>query len=159
VNPSPRRAPVAILAVGLLSLLAGACGGGSGGVADLELSNAAIGETSSSIAAMYLTVANRGAGDDALVGATCECAGEVTLHVTEEDGGLSKMVGTDRLELGADSTVELQPAGSHLMLERLEAPLVAGDTVTVVVAFERSPQMTLEVPVVGLASLAERVGP
>jgi periplasmic copper chaperone A len=155
----PHRAAVLAVAVAVALVVAvTACGGGPDGTADIELTDAAVGATTSAIAAMYLTVTNHGDGRDALVGASCSCAAQVTLHLTEHDGGLAKMVDTDRLELEPGASVALDPAGSHLMLEQLDAPLTEGDTVAVVVAFERSPDVTLEVPVVGLASLAERAG-
>jgi copper(I)-binding protein len=147
------------LTVALLSIVLSACGGGGGaGTAQIELSDAAIGATDSTIAAMYLTVSNQGDGADALVAAKCSCAGAITLHLTDDSDGISRMVGTDRLEIEPGGSVTLDPAGSHLMLERLRNPLVEGTTVEVRLEFDRSEPHTIEVPVVGLASLAERVG-
>lgn len=123
---------------------------------DVVVSNPAVGATDGTVAAMYLDFENRG-GDDAVVAATCACAGEVTLHVTDNSDGRSMMVDTDVLELPSGARVEMWPAGSHVMLERLVAPLVDGTSLEVSLEFERSEDRTVEVPIVALQSLVDRI--
>ena len=146
------------VAATLLAAVVVLVGCGGSGSADIVLSDPAIGATDSEIAAMYLTITNQGDQADSLNAATCTCAATVTLHLTDTDGGMSKMVDTGQLDLPAGGTVELDPAGSHVMLEELVEPLTEGDTVSVRFEFEHSAAQTIEVPVVGLVSLAERVG-
>ena len=139
----------------LLTLAAVACG--TGGSPELSAGQPAVGSTRASTAALYLEVENRGDGDDALVGVSCECAEGASLHLTEDRNGIAIMQATDMLSVPAESVVELRPGGPHIMLEGLRGPLEEGAAIEVGLEFSQSPPMTVEVPVVPLESLAERV--
>jgi copper(I)-binding protein len=119
--------------------------------------DAAVGVTTDPVAAVYLELENHDAEPRTLVGATCSCGVKVTLHLTEQSQGLSKMVDTGGIEIAPDATVVLHPGGSHLMLMGLEQPLVEGDQLELELAFDGSRPVRVQVPVVPLASLAERV--
>ena len=148
----PRVSAVASALV--LTVLAG-CSGGAGSAA-VSVRDPAVGAVPTGSAALYMTVENHSA-DDAILGASCECATEASLHVVEDRGGILMMVPTDRIELPADSSTDLDPVGAHIMLEGLEEPLEAGGSIQVTIRFDRAPQRTVEVPVHELADLAERV--
>lgn len=150
------RRPSRSAAAGLLlTLAAAACG--TGGTPELSVSQPAVGSTRASSAAIYLELANSGDGDDGLVGASCACADGASLHLTESRGGIMIMQAADTLSVPAESVVELRPGGPHIMLEGLRAPLEEGAAIEVELEFSESPPMTVEVPVVPLESLAERV--
>ena len=130
-----------------------ACGDNTTSV---NASNAAVGANPGDSAALYMELTTDG-GTDRLVSARCDCAATTSLHVTEDRDGVLLMVPTESMELPAGTTVDLSPGGSHVMLEDLETPLLAGSTVEVTLGFENSPELVLEVPVVALEELAERV--
>lgn len=116
----------------------------------------AVGAVPGESAAVYLSLDNDGA-DDALVAARCDCSSKVSLHVTEDHGGVHLMVAAEHIDLPSGETTVLEPGQSHLMLEGLDAPLTAGSSITVTLEFEHGGEQTLEVPVVPLSELAERV--
>ena len=155
MNARGRLRPTRAIAVLLTAAALGpACS--PGGAPDVIVSDPALGATGSEVAAMYLDFSNRG-GDDAVVAASCTCAEEVTLHITDHAGGRSKMVDADVLELPAGAEVRMGPAGSHVMLEQLTVPLQVGGSVEVTLEFERSDPRTIQVPIVELASLNDRI--
>ena len=67
------------------------------------------------------------------------------------------MLVRERLDLPGGTEVPMSPAGSHVMLEGLSAPLEEGTSVEVTLEFDRSRPRVVEVPVVALTSLLDRV--
>lgn len=116
-----------------------------------------IGETNGQAGALYLTLRNGSDAADVLRSAACGCAEETSLHVTETSGGRSAMQHLDELDIPAGSTVTMSPGGTHIMLERLTRPLVAGEKIEVVLELGSGSQ-TLEADVVPLSELNELVG-
>lgn len=135
--------------------LVGATACADGGEGSLRASNPAVGANPGDSAALYIELDNDG-DSDTLLSASCDCTETASLHVTEDRDGILLMVESDAIDLPGQSRTELRPGGSHVMLEDLEEPLTAGSTVEVVLSFERSPELVLEVPVVALQELAER---
>ena len=122
----------------------------------ITASNPVVGAVPGDSAAVYVELENSG-GDDALIGATCDCDAEISLHVTEDLDGISIMTGADRLDVPTGSTLELDPGGSHLMVQDLQSPLTAGSTIDITLHFARSEDLSVTVPVVPLEDLAERI--
>lgn len=143
----------AILLIGVIAL-AGCTHSGASGT--ITVSDPAVGAVPGESAAVYLTIANRG-GDDALVGAECTCADTSSLHVVTDHDGILMMEDTEEVPLPSGSTTVLDPGRSHLMLEGLDDSLEAGGTVTLTLEFAHTPQQTVDVPVVALEELADRV--
>ena len=98
-------------------------------------------------AAAYLTIANTGAADRLLGGAT-PAARSVEVHTHVDERGLQRMVRLAELGLPAGETVRLTPGGLHLMLVDVAAPLAAGASVTLSLRFAAAGTLELEVPVV-----------
>lgn len=96
-------------------------------------------------------------GDDAIVGVSTAAAEGAILHEMRPVEGGGIMVTSEVLDIEPGIT-RLEPLGSHLMLSNLRRPLVAGDTVTLVLSFEHHPDIDVAVPVVPLYQLAEIVG-
>lgn len=123
-------------ALAVLLLLA-SCGGEGPqpaiAVEDAWARATAPGRTSS---AAYFTIANTG-GRDRLLSVSSP-AGAVSLHSTSMDGGVMRMRPLDALEIPADSTVELAPGGTHVMIAGLSEPLAAGSALPLDLTFERS---------------------
>jgi hypothetical protein len=58
------------------------------------------------------------------------------------------------LVVPADATVSLKPAKGHIMLDKLTGPLKAGDTVSLLLRFDKAGQVLLDVPVISIAAAA-----
>ena len=142
-----------LLAVSVLvASVAPACSTGGG----ITASDPAVGANPGDSAALYVELLSEGRSDE-LVSARCDCARRSSLHLTEDRDGILIMAETGSIELPQGKATTLLPGGPHVMLEDLEAPLTAGSTVEVTLGFEHSADVVLEVPVVGLEDLAERV--
>jgi copper(I)-binding protein len=158
-RPRRRRSlvlPVALLAVALLVLVVGVWPRADAGPPRLTVvasgvTPARIGD----VASVYLVIDDDG-GSDRLLSATSPMAATVTLHqtkTTSDRGDL--MVDLSTLAVPARGQLALVPGGDHLMLHHVYESLDPGDLVTVTVTFERSGDMTLEVPVKPLTDLAD----
>lgn len=95
----------------------------------------------------YLEIRNSGESPDRLLGGRAAAAGSVELHKAEQKEGVMRMSPVDAVEVPAGGTAHLAPGGFHLMLFGLEAPLKVGDSLEVVLEFERGGQVTVSVPV------------
>ena len=103
------------------------------------------------IAAGYLTIRNAGAADR-LVSASSPAAEKVETHVTVKDGDVSRMREAKGYAVPAKGTLELAPAGSHLMLVNIKAPLKEGDKVPLVLRFEKAGEVKTELAVRALGT-------
>lgn len=74
--------------------------------------------------------------DTALIEVTTPSAKFVEVHEMTKEGNVMKMKAVDRLPVPAEKPVELTPAGYHLMLFELKAPLNAGSRVPLTLTFE-----------------------
>lgn len=91
------------------------------------------GQTSS---AAYFMIRNTGGADKLL--AITSPSGDASLHSTSMQAGVMRMRPLAELELPANSTVELKPGGTHIMLTGLKAPLTAGSTIELDLKMEKS---------------------
>jgi len=89
-----------------------------------------------STSAAYFTVVNTG-GADRLVSVSSSAAG-AALHSMTMDGGIMRMRPLEALDIPANSSVELKPGGTHVMLIDVKSPLAAGDAVPLRLRFERA---------------------
>jgi len=97
--------------------------------------------------AVYVTITNRGTEADALVSATTDAATSVELHETVQEGGVMKMRPRPKFEVAGGGRLEMKPGSYHIMLLGLKRDLKPGDTVSVVLTFEKAGRMTVEAPV------------
>ena len=98
------------------------------------------------IAAGYLVIRNAGAADR-LVSASSPAAERVETHTSLRDGDISRMREVKGYDVPARGTLELKPAGSHLMLVNIKAPLKEGTTVPLTLKFERAGEVKTELQV------------
>ncbi len=103
--------------------------------------------------AVYLSIMNHGADEDALVSVTTPAAEQATIHETTMENDVMKMSKVERLAIPAGSTVDLKPAATHLMLTGLKAPLKEGQTLILTLTFEKSGEVKIVVPVVDFKSI------
>jgi copper(I)-binding protein len=102
---------------------------------------------SSSNSAIYLTLRNEGTASDRLLGGRTPAANAVEVHQSLLVEDVMRMERLDGLGLPPDSVVELKPGGFHLMLLGLTRSLEEGDELELTLSFQRSGDLTLQVPV------------
>jgi copper(I)-binding protein len=132
----------------LAALLLASCS--KSGTADLQISDASARETvaGQTATAAYMTIHNRGAGDDRLVSVEAAAPAKAMLHASESSDGISRMreMGAG-LALPAGATVHLKPGGTHVMITGLGAPLRASDVMKLRLKFEKSGPRDVDVAV------------
>ena len=109
------------------------------------------------IAAGYMTIRNGSATPERLVGASSPAA-RVETHVTLKDGDISRMRPVKGYDIPANGVFELRPGGAHLMLVDLKAPLKEGDRVPLVLRFQRSGEVKVELEVRPLGAMGHMPG-
>ncbi|MBI5460817.1 MAG: copper chaperone PCu(A)C [Gammaproteobacteria bacterium] len=100
---------------------------------DLKVSNAWVREAppTSAVNAAYMHIANPGATDRTLTGASSPQFETVEIHRTEIVDGMARMLPQKQLVVPAGGSVTLEPNGLHLMLIQAKQPLHAGDHVEI----------------------------
>ena len=100
---------------------------------------------------VYLTLVNPGDHEDALEGADSPVSDHVMLHqTTENEDNMVHMEHEYHLVIPAHGQVTLAPGGHHLMLEDLDRPLVAGQTVSLNLHFQHGSDVHVDVPITPL---------
>jgi copper(I)-binding protein len=107
------------------------------------------------IAGGYLTIENKGAAADRLVGGSAEIVGKVEIHEMAMNDGVMTMRPLDKgLAIESGKTVKLAPGGYHLMLMDLKGPFKQGDKVPLTLEFEKAGKVTLSLDVQGVGAQA-----
>jgi len=109
------------------------------------------------IAGGYLTIENKGAAPDRLLGGSGDIAGKVEVHEMAMNNGVMTMRPLDKgLMIEPGKTVKLAPGGYHLMMFDLKSPLKQGEKLPVTLEFEKAGKVTvsLDVQAVGAQSPA-----
>jgi copper(I)-binding protein len=96
------------------------------------------------IAAGYLVIRNDGATPDRLVSVSSPGAAEVQTHVTVTEGGISRMREVKGYDIPAHGTLELKPAGGHLMFVNIQAPFKEGERVPATLRFQKAGERRIE---------------
>jgi copper(I)-binding protein len=105
------------------------------------------------IAGGYLTVENKGATADRLIGGSADFAGKVEVHEMAMNNSVMTMRPLDKgLAIEPGKTVKLAPGGYHLMLMDLKSPLKQGDKVAVTLEFEKAGKVALSFEVEGVGA-------
>lgn len=96
----------------------------------------------------YMTLANKGAAADRLLGGASPAAGKVEVHTMEVVNDVMTMRPVaGGLEIPAGATVELKPGSFHVMFMDVATPFAEGDTVPVTLTFEKAGDVDLSLPV------------
>lgn len=103
--------------------------------------------------AVYMVLMNHGTSPDALLKISTPAAAAASAHATTMTDGVMKMREIERLELQPQETATLAPGGNHIMLVGLKVPLKEGDTISLVLKFEKAGDITIDVPVVSRDNL------
>ncbi len=99
--------------------------------------------------AVFLTIVNHSATPDRLIAARTDAAARAELHTHSQDanGVMQMLEVTEGFPVAGHETHALSRGGDHLMLMGLTRPLKTGDTLTLILTFEREGEVTLDVPV------------
>jgi periplasmic copper chaperone A len=107
------------------------------------------------IAGGYLTIENKGAAPDRLLGGTADIAGKIEVHEMAMNNGVMTMRPLDKgLTIEPGKTVKLAPGGYHLMIMDLKGPFKQGDKVPVTLEFEKAGKVALPLDVQGVGAQA-----
>jgi copper(I)-binding protein len=111
------------------------------------------------IAGGYLTIENKGAAPDRLLGGSGDIAGKVEVHEMAMNNGVMTMRSLDKgLAIEPGKTVKLAPGGYHLMLMDLKNPLKQGDKVPLTLEFQKAGKVKLALEVQGVGAQAPAAG-
>jgi copper(I)-binding protein len=99
------------------------------------------------VASAYMSIRNSGTEPDRLRGVEAADAGLVMMHQQVESGGQTVMRHLELIDIPPGTTVVFAPGGLHFMLEQLAGPLAAGDTLDLVLHFERAGDVVVRAPV------------
>ncbi|MCK7610878.1 copper chaperone PCu(A)C [Roseibium sediminicola] len=96
----------------------------------------------------FVAIRNSGTEDDRLVAASSDVAAKVELHeMTVTDGVMKMRHLEDGISVPAGETVALKPGGLHIMFMGLNQSFEEGNTVPVVLTFEKAGDVAVELPV------------
>ena len=127
--------------------------GGTVCAADFEVTNAWIRLLPAGVpAGGYFSLRNNSAERVALVAVTSSGYRSVMMHQTKEEGGTSRMLGVESIEIPAKSAVAFAPGGYHLMLIGATRALAPGDRVPVTLEFSDKHKITAQFEVRAPAS-------
>ncbi len=130
----------------LIVLLVSACGSSSGNltIQDAWARPASKGDNG----AAYFVVENGTAADDTLlsVSSTIATASEVHMSMADSNGVMSMRM-QESIPIPARGQVEFKPGGLHVMFVNLTRDLKMGDTITLVLNFENTGSLTIDIPV------------
>ncbi len=104
--------------------------------------------------AAYMTLINKGAADDRLLGVSTPIAGEAQIHSMSLDNGVMMMRPVPALDLKAGSTQRLAPGGYHVMLMDLKAPLVEGQSFPLTLIFAKAGKVGVTAKIGGIGAMA-----
>jgi periplasmic copper chaperone A len=103
----------------------------------------------------YLTIENKGAAADRLIGVSAEVAGKVEVHEMAMNNGVMTMRPLDKgLAIDPGKTVKLAPGGYHLMMFDLKSPLKQGDKLPITLEFEKAGKVKVSLDVQGIGAPA-----
>lgn len=97
--------------------------------------------------AVFLTLKNRGDDADRLIAVQTGSAttAELHTHVEDADGVMQMRPVEGGLEIPAQGTLILKRGGDHIMLMGLTRPLNQGDQVKLILNFEKSGPVTVDI--------------
>ena len=100
-----------------------------------------------------MTITNTGSAPDRLVGGATDIAKRFEIHQMKMDNGVMRMRPVPGgLEIMPGQTVELSPAGLHIMLVRLNKQLNQGDHFKVKLTFEKAGTVDVDFTVEGIGA-------
>lgn len=87
---------------------------------------------------VYLTIANRGDGEDTLTAVTTDVASTVQIHRTEIKDNVASMRQVREVAIPAHGELAFDPNGYHLILINVTRDLKVGDTIELTLTFKQA---------------------
>lgn len=99
--------------------------------------------------AAFMVIENHGAEDDRMIGAASDIADRVELHthIADANGVMQMVEVKEGFPVAAHGTHELKRGADHVMFLGLRQSLNDGDTVHVVLTFEKAGEIAVDIPV------------
>nr|WP_093425479.1 copper chaperone PCu(A)C [Tranquillimonas alkanivorans] len=98
--------------------------------------------------AAYMEIRNRGEEAVTLTGLATDLAEMPEIHRTStDDQGVSSMAPAGDIAIAPEATVTLEPGGLHVMLMRLQRPMMEGESFSLTLVFSDGGEMKVEVPI------------
>jgi hypothetical protein len=138
------------LLAAILSLWGGAAAAETYTVGSIEIGNpwARATPKGASVGGAYMTITNKGAETDRLIGVSSPVANQTEVHqMTMDKGVMSMRPVSGGLEIKPGQSVVLNPESFHLMLMGLKQPLAQGERVKATLDFAKAGKLDLEIPV------------
>ncbi len=88
--------------------------------------------------AVFMEITNRSPVADRLIGASTDVSEIVELHTHIHENGNIAMRQVEAMEVAGGGLLVLEPAGNHVMLMGLKAPLEVGQSVPLTLHFEQA---------------------
>ncbi|KUM27951.1 hypothetical protein AU467_35180 [Mesorhizobium loti] len=86
----------------------------------------------------YVTIINNGSSDDRLLGVSSPAAERIQFHSETNDNGIAKMVQLQTIDVPAGGSFTFKPGGTHMMMTGLKQPLREGESVQLLLRFEKA---------------------
>jgi len=138
----------------VVSLLGGAACSSGAPQLQIEEPEAKLSPVMLGVVSVFMKIVNSGNGDDRLLSARTDFPGAMVELHDEKDG---KMTTLASMDIPANSTLVLRPAGKHIMLFRLPRTMQAGSELRVILIFKRSGERTAIMKLTNYATRAARV--
>jgi len=107
------------------------------------------------VAGAYVTISNKGAAPDRLVGGSAAVAGRFEVHSMVTEQGVAKMRPVEGgLEIKPGETVELKPGSFHIMLMDIKGSIEKGQKVKGTLQFEKAGKVDIEYTVEAIGAAA-----
>lgn len=101
----------------------------------------------------YLVIRNEGDVPVYLVGLQADISAMASIHETQtNDEGISRMVPAGDIEIPAGGKLALEPGSYHIMLMKLQSPLVEGETFPITLLFSDGLELEVVVPVLRIGA-------
>lgn len=107
------------------------------------------------VSSAYMTLTNNNDSALTLVGATSDVSDRIEIHEHVMTDSMMRMVKRDQLVIDANSQVQLQPYGYHLMIFNLATPLVASEKVKITLLFSQGDSQQIELPIQSIKKPAQ----
>ena len=107
----------------------------------------------------YMSITNTGTTADRLIGGSTAAAAGFQVHEMSMANGIMKMRELPNgLEIKPGQTVVLKPAGYHIMLTGLKAPLTQGGRFDATLKFEKAGEVKVDFAVAGIGAMTGNSG-
>jgi len=106
----------------------------------------------SSPAAAFMTIRNLGTENVLLVGVESPVAAKSEVHETIVENGVMKMRPVPEIELTPASDLKLEPGSLHIMLMKLNEPLVEGGSIDITIRFGDGSTISTVAPIAGVGA-------